>query len=203
MRHARLLGTVEKVGPPAHELDAAVADERCEVEPGGARDAATVDVAGQRLDTGIEGVVLRRLVVQADQRGTLAEVVNFDRDFWVEPILYAYHVTIRPGRVKGWGMHRLQADRYAVTDGRIRVVLYDGRTRSRTFRRYAEFHFTEQTPGLLRIPPGVWHADQNWGERDATLTNFPTRAYDRADPDKYRIHPHSDEIPFDWSLRDG
>ena len=50
--------------------------------------------------------------------------------------------------------------------------------------------------------PGVWHADQNTGDVDAAILNFPTRAYDREDPDKHRIDPHSGEIPFDWSLRD-
>ena len=33
--------------------------------------------------------------------------------------------------------------------------------------------------------------------------NFPTEPYDRETPDKYRIDPHSGEIPFDWSLPDG
>jgi hypothetical protein len=33
--------------------------------------------------------------------------------------------------------------------------------------------------------------------------NFPTRAYDAAAPDKFRIDPHSGAIPFDWSLPDG
>ena len=47
------------------------------------------------------------------------------------------------------------------------------------------------------------HADQNIGDREARLLNFPTRPYDRADPDKYRIDPHSGAIPFDWELRDG
>ena len=32
--------------------------------------------------------------------------------------------------------------------------------------------------------------------------NFPTRPYDRTNPDKYRIDPASGEIPFDFTLRD-
>jgi dTDP-4-dehydrorhamnose 3,5-epimerase len=47
----------------------------------------------------------------------------------------------------------------------------------------------------------VWHADQNTGDRDAVLMNFPTRAYHHDNPDKYRIDPWSDEIPFDWTLK--
>ena len=49
----------------------------------------------------------------------------------------------------------------------------------------------------------MWHADQNWGDDDAILVNYPTRPFNHANPDKYRIDPHSGVIPFDWSLRDG
>ena len=84
----------------------------------------------------------------------------------------------------------------------MRIVLCDGRTTSPTYRRFAEFQFTDETPGLLCIPPGVWHADQNTGDRDAVIINFPTRPYNHDQPDKYRIDPSSDKIRFDWALKD-
>ena len=138
-----------------------------------------------------------------DHRGSLFEIVNFDHPFWADEVVYAYAVAIRPGRIKGWGMHKLQSDRYFLTRGCVRVVLYDGRTDSRTHGQLEEHNLTAEVPSVLAIPPGVWHADQNWGDDDALILNFPTRPYDRDAPDKYRIDPHSGEIPFDWSLRDG
>lgn len=150
----------------------------------------------------IDGVMLRRLASIVDHRGSLLPL-ELDGPFWQAPVVHVYQFTIRPGRIKGWGMHRLQADRYFAANGRVRVVLHDGRVRSPTHGQFAEFHFSEQSPGLLYIPPGVWHADQNTGERDAVMMNFPTRAFDRLAPDKYRIDPHSGSIPFDWTLRDG
>lgn len=174
-----------------------------DVLPAAPRDEPTVDVAGRRLDSGIDGVVLERLLAHHDHRGALAEVIDVTKPFWSEGIVYAYAFTVRPGRIKGWGMHKLQADRYAVLSGSLRVVLHDGRVGSPSHGRFAQFHFTDATPGLLRIPPGVWHADQNWGDADVRVVNYPTRAYDREQPDKYRIDPHSGTIPFDFSLRDG
>jgi dTDP-4-dehydrorhamnose 3,5-epimerase len=166
-------------------------------------DEATVDSSGLRLATGIDGVRLRMLgPLHADHRGSLLEVVDIRQDFWEEPIVYAYRFAVRPGRIKGWGMHMLQSDRYLTVSGRLRVVLYDGRTTSATHGRLVEFQFTDETPGLLLIPSGVWHADQNTGERDAVVMNFPTRAFDHDNPDKYRIDPWSGEIPFDWALKD-
>lgn len=174
-----------------------------DITPAARADEASVDSRGRRLASGIDGVRLQMLgPLHADHRGSLLEAVDTRQDFWDEPIVYAYRIMLRPGRIKGWGMHMLQADRYLTVSGRLRVVLYDGRTASPTHQRFAEFQFTDETPGLLLIPPGVWHADQNTGDRDVVLLNFPTRAYDHANPDKYRIDVRSGEIPFDWTLRD-
>jgi dTDP-4-dehydrorhamnose 3,5-epimerase len=175
-------------------IGAAVYGEPMEVRPDAPQDRGST---GAR----IEGVQLVRLHRYADHRGSLTPIMS-DSSFWSEPVVHAYRITIRPGRIKGWGMHRLQADRYYIESGRVRVVLYDGRVASATHQEFDEFGFDETTPALVRIPPGVWHADQNTGETDAVILNFPTRAYDAEDPDKHRIDPHSGEIPFDWSLRD-
>ena len=153
--------------------------------------------------TRIEGVELARVTPYVDHRGALTEVVNFDHPFWREDVVYAYCITILPGRIKGWGMHRLQADRYFLVSGSVRTVLYDGRTDSPSFGAFQVHSLTGAASGFLRIPPGVWHASQNWGEDEAAILNFPTEPYDRETPDKYRIDPHSGEIPFDWSLPDG
>jgi dTDP-4-dehydrorhamnose 3,5-epimerase len=174
-----------------------------EVWPHAERDAPTVGTGGERLTAAIDGVLHERLRPHADHRGILTEVVNFAHPFWDEPIVHAYCFTVRPGRIKGWGLHRKQADRYFLTAGRARVILHDGRVHSPTFGAFAQFHLSDEAPALLLIPPGVWHADQNTGDCDAVFLNFPTRPFDPVDPDKYRIDPHAGTIPFDWTLRDG
>jgi dTDP-4-dehydrorhamnose 3,5-epimerase len=174
-----------------------------EIRPLGERDMPTVDAAGQRLGTEIEGVLYARSTPQVDHRWTLTKVVNFDNDFWDEPVVYSYCFTIRPAQIKGWGMHLKHADRYFLCAGSVRVVLHDGRVRSPTYGAFAGFHLTEESRGLLLIPPGVWHGDQNWGDRDAVMLNFPTVPFDHANPDKHRIDPSSGSIPFDWLLPDG
>jgi dTDP-4-dehydrorhamnose 3,5-epimerase len=181
-------------------------DERytlaADILPESERDAPTVDAEGRRVTSGLAGVVYERLVSHVDHRGTLVEAVNFDRPFWDEPVVYSYCFIVRPGRVKGWGMHRRQADRYFLCAGQLRVVLYDGRTRSPTVGQFSEYFITESSPALLLIPPGVWHGDQNWGAGDAVVMNFPTRPFDRERPDKHRLDPHLGPIPFDWTLPD-
>jgi dTDP-4-dehydrorhamnose 3,5-epimerase len=163
----------------------------------------SVDAASRILGIGIEGVMVERLVPHTDHRGHLTQIMSSVSPIWVEPVVHAYHVTVKPGRIKGWGMHRMQGDRHYSFAGDGRMVLYDGRDDSPTHAKIAEVHFSDVTRGVLYIPPGVWHAAHNIGDRDWQMINFPTRPYDSANPDKYRIDPHSGEIPFDFSLSDG
>jgi dTDP-4-dehydrorhamnose 3,5-epimerase len=41
------------------------------------------------------------------------------------------------------------------------------------------------------------------GQTEAHVVNCPTRPYNPEAPDKYRLDPHSDTIPFDWASKDG
>ena len=166
-------------------------------------DVPTADAGSREVSHAIADVDVKRLTTHADHRGSLTPALDARDPFWNEPVVYAYRISILPGRIKGWGMHLLQTDRYFFVAGDIRVVLFDGRPDSVTTGALAELHFTDRTPGLVKIPPGVWHADQNWGDSEALIVNFPTRPYDPERPDKYRIDPHAGVIPFDWSLRDG
>ncbi len=167
------------------------------------RDARTVDSGGELLAPSIGGVIVKRLTSHVDDRGGLTAVLDARDPFWAEPIVYAYEVTLNPGRIKGWGMHERQADRYFVASGSVRVVLFDGRESSPTAGALVQVHFSDRSQGLVSIPPGVWHASHNWDTTQAQIINFPTRPYDPDDPDKFRIDPHAGVIPFDWELRDG
>ena len=171
--------------------------------PRGARRRAHGRRAGRRLATGIEGVVYSRAVSHVDHRGSLTEAVNFDDPFWDEPIVYSYCFTIRPGRIKGWGMHRKQADRYFLAHGNVRVVLFDGRVASPTHGTFAQFHLTDAVARAAADPARRVARRPELGRHGGRAVNFPTRAFDREQPDKHRIDPASGEIPFDFTLPDG
>jgi dTDP-4-dehydrorhamnose 3,5-epimerase len=181
-----------------------ISKPRLQVTPDAPKDKAHVAPDGRLLDPGIDGVVLERPPRHVDHRGSLFEAVSFGHPFWSEPIVHCEWVVTAPGMIKGWGMHLESVDRYVVGAGRLRVVLHDGRVDSPSYRRFAQFHFSEQAPGWLRIPCGVWHASQNYGATEATFVNFPTEPYRFDDPDKYRLDPHDrSKIDFDWVLRGG
>src|SRR4030095_8152578 len=103
---------------------------------------------GRRLDLTIDGVVHRRLgPIHADHRGSMLEIVDVRAPFWEEPIVDAYRVTVLPGRIKGWAVHKQQTDRYVTIAGRLRVVLYDGRTGSPPVESMNELHLADASHG--------------------------------------------------------
>jgi hypothetical protein len=108
------------VSADPHSPQTHAPDQDLVVVPSGVRDVPTVAAEGRRRPQ-LEGVVAEPAVVQADHRGTLIEAVNFDHPFWEEPVLYAYTLTVAPGRIKGWGMHKFQTDRYVALTGRLRL----------------------------------------------------------------------------------
>src|SRR5271168_2253134 len=94
------------------------------------QDVVTVTPDGRPVASLIHGVVITPAVTHADGRGTLCEILN-DR-VHPEPIVYVYQFTIRPGMIKGWHVHRLHDDRIFVSQGTLKVVLYDDRKDSPT-----------------------------------------------------------------------
>lgn len=72
----------------------------------------TVTAAGTRVAQIIDGVKIKQTVTHQDERGSLGEIYNQSWNFDDVPMVHAYFVTIRPGRVKGWAIHEHQIDRY-------------------------------------------------------------------------------------------
>ena len=91
-------------------------------------------------------------------------------------------------------------DRLFVNQGLLKVVLYDGREDSPTHGKIIELHAGDPRPTFLVLPAGIWHGLQNIGTTDALLLNLPSRGYDYADPDHWRLPFDTPEIPYSWGV---
>lgn len=78
-------------------------------------------------------------------------------------------------------------------------AFFDDRRDSPTYKLLNVFTFSELNRTLFNIPIGVYHAVKNVGAREAVFLNLPNRAYDHAEPDKYRLPLKNDLIPFDFA----
>jgi dTDP-4-dehydrorhamnose 3,5-epimerase len=101
-----------------------------------------------------------------------------------------------PGGVSARHAHGHTTDRLFVTEGLMRIVLYDARTGSRTHGHLIERRFGLVRPALAVVPPGVWHGIQNLASTPSVVLNLVDRAYDYDDPDHRRLPPHTEQIPL-------
>lgn len=150
----------------------------------------------------IEGFGVRRGKVVPDERGRLGEIMRAD-DPWFQKFGQVYFTTTFPGVVKAWHFHRKQTDHFYVVRGTVKVALYDVRPDSPTAGTVHELYLGEHCPGLVRIPPGVQHGWMGIGRTEAYIINVVSEAYDPKNPDEFRTHPHDNDIPYDWTRRDG
>ena len=148
-----------------------------------------------RIDNQIDGVRLNRLLTREDKRGDLTVLIS-DLNEVIAPVPHAYLVTAAPGSIRAWVYHKRQSDRLAYTNGSMRVVLYDLRPQSPTYRELNVIDVGGSNRVLLTIPPEVVHGVQNRGLTAATFLNMPTRAYDPAHPDKSRLPYNHPGIPY-------
>lgn len=150
----------------------------------------------------ISGVRVKQLKVIPDERGRLMEIMRCDDEHFTK-FGQVYITTAYPNVVKGWHYHLCQDDNFAVVKGMIKLVLYDRREDSPTYGEINEFFLGEHRTMLVHIPVGVAHGFKGIGTEEAVIINTVTEPYRYDKPDEHRIPPHSPDIPYDWSLKEG
>jgi len=160
------------------------------------RDKQTVTVEGRSTKPLIDGVKLRYAVTHVHEDGSICEIYNPAWGINPDPLVYLYQFMVTSGHIRGWVVHYLQEDRVFLSQGKVKAVLFDDRPQSPTYRMVNEIFLSEQNRALLTYPAHVYHAFENIGTQDALMINFPTRVYDHAHPDKYRLPLVNDKIPY-------
>jgi dTDP-4-dehydrorhamnose 3,5-epimerase len=150
----------------------------------------------------IHGVKTKALRVIPDERGRLMEILRLD-DRLFQRFGQVYMTTTYPDVVKAWHYHKKQTDNFTVVRGMVKLALYDPREDSPTRGEVDELYVGEHNPLLVQVPPGVYHGWKCIGEYEAIIINIPTEVYNYDQPDEFRVDPHRNDIPYEWSRRDG
>src|SRR5438309_4483752 len=146
----------------------------------------------------IEGVHVRELAPNLDDRGSLTEGLRSD---WPEFIRFGQAIITvsRPGVIRGWHWHHRQTDIIVAVHGRVLLPLYDGRADSPTRGKIEERISEDGRRFALFVPPGVYHGYRTIGDEPATILNFPTETYNDAAPDEERVPFDDPAIGYAWT----
>jgi len=149
----------------------------------------------------IEGIELKQLKKNVDERGYLCELLRRDWSICKDFAMMYFSVTF-PGVVRGWHRHQRtrQQDCMCVLQGTAKIVVYDDREGSPTRGLINEFVIGQDNPTLVKLPGECWHGFKALGVKPVLLINFPSKLYDYEKPDEERLPPDTDKIPYDWIL---
>jgi dTDP-4-dehydrorhamnose 3,5-epimerase len=145
----------------------------------------------------IDGVRVKPLKKICDERGMIMHMLRCDEpDF--EQFGEIYFSTAYPEVIKGWHEHTKQTQNYAVIQGMIKLVLYDNRADSPTYKELMEIFTGEDNYQLIRIPTGVINGFKAIGAKTAIVANCATLPHD---PDEMKHYdPLGDKVPYKWDL---
>lgn len=150
----------------------------------------------------IDGVKTKKLRVLPDERGRLMEILRADDEIF-RKFGQVYITTALPGVTKAWHYHKVQYDSMCCIRGMLKLVLYDPREGSPTKGEVNEFFIGEHNPLLVQFPPHVYHGFKCVSEHEAIAVNCTTEPYNYKNPDEFRIDAHKNDIPYDWTRKDG
>ncbi len=161
----------------------------------------------------IDGVMVKTLLVHADQRGTFTEQLKRgDLDDEGRPFMDSQPFAQMsrslafarggnpPELIKAFHWHKKQWDYWDMVAGDTRIVLVDLRADSPTRGRIQVLIAGEHSPKVVAIPPLVAHGYQALSLRDVVLSYYVTEPYDAQSPDEGRIPWNDPRIGFDWSI---
>src|SRR5450631_3246246 len=114
--------------------------------PGARKDDQIVNSEWQKLQQGIEGVVVREVLHVPRDHGVITELYRPEWDPTGLPIVQIYQSRLFPGAIGAWSCHATSVDRLFVNQGHLKIVLFDGRAESGTYRRVTEMHAGDARP---------------------------------------------------------
>jgi dTDP-4-dehydrorhamnose 3,5-epimerase len=152
-------------------------------------------LANQKL---IDGVHIKEISNVPTNKGYLTEIYRTDWKLDKHRIQQIFQVNLNPGAISAWHAHSITTDRLFVNKGTIRIVLYDSRKSSSTYKLINEFCFGAIRPALVVVPPMIWHGIENISNEVSSLINIVDKAYDYVDPDHYRLPPNTKKIPYSF-----
>lgn len=108
-----------------------------------------------------------------------------------------YFTQVNKGEVKGWKRHNHYQLNLVVLQGKVRFVIYDGRTDSKTYGELVEITLSPKDYyKRLTVPAGVWMAFQGIDDGVNMLMDLIPEPHDSTEADTKELN----EIAFGWKL---
>ena len=147
-------------------------------------------------DIQIEGLEQIPLKIIKDDRGSVKHMIKSTESFFKEFGEIYFSVT-NPGIIKGWKLHKKFFQHMAVPEGKIQIVFYDNREKSKTFGNVKSIIFGEENYCLIIVPPNIWYSFKAVSSTHAIIANCTTAPHFSGE--SITLDLENDIIPFSWN----
>ena len=146
----------------------------------------------------ISGVTILKKKVISDKRGKILHMLRKDdKNFSKFGEIYFSYVF--GNQVKAWHIHKKMTLNYVAAFGKIKLVLYDDRKKSRTKGFFQEIILSNKNHFLVSIPPNIWNGFRSADGKIAVLANCSDIPHD---PEEIKRKPYNDKsIDYNWKLK--
>ncbi len=143
----------------------------------------------------IKDVVLTELKQFKDDNGKVMQMLRNDSTMF-RKFGEIYFSVINPYAIKAWRLHKQMTVNLVVIYGKVKVVLYDKRKHSATFREVQEFVLSPEDYKLITIPPQIWTGFQSIHPKESIVANCADLPHNPNE--QKRISFDSSIIPYKW-----
>ncbi len=161
----------------------------------------------ENLDLGVQ---IFSPQINLDERGFVTEIFRSDwLDFFDKSLPKQVNFSkSKPGVIRAWHRHnRNQTDYFMVTKGKMKICVYDGDEKSKTFGTLLEVFATGDDLKIIKVPGNFWHGTKTISSIPSETIYFLTNLYDYENPDEERMDWDNSTVinpktknPYDWNV---
>ena len=144
----------------------------------------------------ISGVIIQPLKQIEDERGKVMQMLRKDSELFLG-FGEVYFSLIHCGKIKAWKKHLKMTQHFAVPMGKVKIVIYDERKGSPTYKEIQVVELGEGNYSLVRIPPLLWYGFQGISLGTSLIVNCASLPHDPQEAEN--LDPLTKLIPFSWS----
>lgn len=143
----------------------------------------------------VEGVIIEPLKQIADERGKVMHMLRADSPLFTQ-FGEVYFSVVNPGHIKAWKKHTKMIQQITVPIGKVRLVIYDIRSDSTSYKNFEIIEFGEDNYCLIRIPPLVWYGFKGISSQPSLIACITDIPHDPSEKEQRFFHDKT--IPYEW-----
>ena len=143
----------------------------------------------------IDGVLVTKLKIIRDERGSVMHMLRNDSPVF-KKFGEIYFSTINHNFIKAWHLHKETTLNYSCIFGKVKLVLYDNRDKSRTNGEYQELILSPKEHRLITIPKNIWNGFKGLEKNISIVANCLTMPHD--EKEMVRKDPFDKLFNYHW-----